>query len=1119
MATVAPPKTVQSIKDRKKATTGGHAASEALIAERIREAQTALWRAELSRTLLIPVVTSLIAITLWAAMDQWVYSPGKFVRSIALLGAIAGLVYWFARRVWPLLSQSVRPEYAAQSLEHDLPELRHSLTSYVSLHDDHDREGVRGVVVRSIGVRAASQLQSHDVQVPSEASGSLRWWLAVAAALALAAAYAVFSPKDTFQSTKRLLLPLASIAPPSRVEITDVLPGEVTVLAGRPFEVSAKINGLRKGEEALVEYGPNFVNARPLDANNETGRLASAIVVDASGKYRIVAGDCVAGPYAVTTRDVPTVVIDRIEISPPAYTRLPERSTSGGAIVGEENSIAKIVATTNRPIDRARVEFNPRSIGDKVQASGGILDMTISGDGSQIEASFPLKLAPNRSVVTIDSYRLRVWDSADNENLEPIVYPVRIIADLVPEISIAEPQAILTEVPINSAQRIEVLALDPDYGLKQIDLQIKRGVDVVKNETLWSSAEGERGNQIRVWMFEPKALGLRVGETVDVFAIASDNRHDSNGTPAANVVTTDSIALRIVEPVDESQLPRFDRPEDQADGQAKQQPGEDGQQGESSEKNQSGQGGQGGQGEGQQGKGQQGDGQQGDGQQAKSGTDPNGGGMSKDDAPQGDPSDSQSAQEGNERQGNERQADGGAGNNSEQPPGGSGQKPQHDGDAFERIRDYINEAKNQQQGDGKSQQNGEQQRPQSSPDGKSGSSDGATGNQQGNEPQAGDKQAGDKQAGDKQAGDKQAGDKQAGEQAPNGKPSGEGAGEDAARDEPNGAASSETATPPSKPSGTPDQTQSEPRTDGEQDGSSQPGEMNSKDAKQDSTKPSADGQEKPGDSSTPSQGEGDQGKQNQQGKQDPQKGQGPTKGNGDPRQAAGNKEAAGEDAASEGDAKEGAANEDGSSEDSPSEGKGDNGKGGEKADSDAKQKQSKADPPDDQQGTPGEALDGKPNPNGDASAEPRDSTSSSGGFGGDDGINTDPQDTARPPDPVDVESARQATDMVLDYLDSQRETPDPELLERLDWTPEELRAFADRWNRLRGSENGAAGDQKQIEEALRSLGIRSNQTGPIGKATERDDTMRGLKDAGNRTPAPAIHRDAFDAFRRNANRQ
>ncbi|MGV3483556.1 MAG: circumsporozoite protein-membrane associated protein, partial [Planctomycetaceae bacterium] len=188
MATVPPPPQAPPPQRTPCSSRAGRlTSSDALIAQRIMEAQAALWRAELSRSLLIPVVVVLASLTLWAVVDHWIWSPGKFFRSIALAGGVAWLAAWIARRVWPLMSRQILPEYAAHSLEHDLPELRHSLTSYVSLREDHDREGVRGVVVRSIGVRAAGQLQSHEIEIPSEATGNFVWWLGVAGAIAMAA--------------------------------------------------------------------------------------------------------------------------------------------------------------------------------------------------------------------------------------------------------------------------------------------------------------------------------------------------------------------------------------------------------------------------------------------------------------------------------------------------------------------------------------------------------------------------------------------------------------------------------------------------------------------------------------------------------------------------------------------------------------------------------------------------------------------------------------------------------------------------------------------------------------------------------------------------------------------
>jgi collagen type III alpha len=126
----------------------------------------------------------------------------------------------------------------------------------------------------------------------------------------------------------------------------------------------------------------------------------------------------------------------------------------------------------------------------------------------------------------------------------------------------------------------------------------------------------------------------------------------------------------------------------------------------------------------------------------------------------------------------------------------------------------------------------------------------------------------------------------------------------------------------------------------------------------------------------------------------------------------------------------------------------------------------------------------------------------------------------RPPDPVDLDYAKRATDLVLDYLNQNRDAPDPELLDRLNWTPEELQEFSQRWNRQlqQPGSDAAAADPRQVEEALKSLGIRPPGEGPIGASREQADDLRGLRDAGGRRPAPNLHRDAFEAFRQGLRR-
>ena len=73
MSTAAPPVTPQQVSP-----------AEAVIDERIVEAQRALWWSELTRTALKVVIGSMLAVLGWLVIDHWVYSPGVLARTIVM---------------------------------------------------------------------------------------------------------------------------------------------------------------------------------------------------------------------------------------------------------------------------------------------------------------------------------------------------------------------------------------------------------------------------------------------------------------------------------------------------------------------------------------------------------------------------------------------------------------------------------------------------------------------------------------------------------------------------------------------------------------------------------------------------------------------------------------------------------------------------------------------------------------------------------------------------------------------------------------------------------------------------------------------------------------------------
>ncbi|MCO6457388.1 MAG: hypothetical protein J5I93_18975, partial [Pirellulaceae bacterium] len=112
------------------------------------------------------------------------------------------------------------------------------------------------------------------------------------------------------------------------------------------------------------------------------------------------------------------------------------------------------------------------------------------------------------------------------------------------------------------------------------------------------------------------------------------------------------------------------------------------------------------------------------------------------------------------------------------------------------------------------------------------------------------------------------------------------------------------------------------------------------------------------------------------------------------------------------------------------------------------------------------------------------------------------------------EYARRATQMALDYLEDQQDDPDPELLDKLGWTPEELRQFVERWQRLRQAAGGPEPGQKsQWDEAVRSLGLRPDQP-QVRQAGSQADQVRGLSESGVRATPPPRYRELFEAYQK-----
>lgn len=1118
-----------------------------LVEERLREVQNALWTSDFIRGSLLTALFFVVGWLVWIVADHWFIQATPSIRAVGLLTLLVGVVGIITRRLWPLATGRIDPNYAAHAIEADNPGLRQSLTTFLTLRAHANERTLQGSVVRGLANQTAAELQRHD-QLPTEATGLLRGWLIALLAVLSLIVYWGLSPKSSWQSTKRLFVPWLNIEAPTRVRIADVRPGNATVLAGREVPFAATILGLRDSEVAIVSARLNSgqtidVAMRPDDASGNSDRYSGSLPLDpatsGSVAYSIVAGDAISRDYRLTIQDVPIVQLESVTIQPPAYTQLAQRVQSNGSVSAPQDSQVSIVIRGNRALKRAVLEFNPRQSGDNFVASAGAVEMPPVALSSQTEPkrfskTFSLRLPNKKSgVVRLDSYRIKVWDKDDQSNPSPIIFPIEIIEDLPPDVAIVVPQQTPKELPITAQQAIEVHAIDPDFGLNQISLVVQRNRREASSPLLWSAGNetvstaesinrvlaGERGNQIGDFAIRPDQMGLKPGDLIRVFAIARDNRSsESDQSIRPNERRSDPIELRITAasdaPIDENDgvesadeddgfgdLPRPGQPDEppspESNGSA-----DTGEQGATSQD----QGGAGnGGGASQTDSSGENDAQQ-DPQPGGENSSEEGGSDSNSMQQNGPPSGSGTGDsETSETEGGTDSTDGDTESSSD-ANGASGDRgspqettgdesdeqapPSHDGEAFERIEDYLNEKDKPDQPTGEASNNN-----QTAGQGESPSDQ----NSQDSNPQTDSGSQNDSTRDKSQQGDRS----ETGDQTDSNQPS----------QSPGTAPEQSEATDPNDPASGSSSNQT--GDDAADDASTQRGSTEKNAATDNAMRddPSvSDSQESETDDASDRPPQGSSNTSERPATSD---------GNGM------NEESTASESTNDPSTKN-------TSDGNPNE----SGRSGEtQSDGGAAQENSENNKTENDPASPGQgnsaSSDAKPGSNDSESAEgssvsesanPDTQPTDNVAGGGNDPTSVpnglDETGAPRAPDPVDVDYAKKATDLVLDYLDKTRESPDQELLDRLNWDKQDLDRFRDRWQRLRELDrpNDPAGQPKnEFEEALRSLGLRPSESEAM-RSKSGGGVPGRMNDSGARSKPPPAFRDSFESFRRNAGR-
>jgi hypothetical protein len=472
-------------------------------------------------------------------LDHWVIELGFWGRLLALL-ALLGSVGWFlVRHLGPILIRRINPLFAAHAVEQTEPRFKNSLINYL-MPSPGSRSN--SFVYSALRQRAALDLRTVNPDNVVDWTHFIRIGYAVVALMVLLAAYTILSPKNVFQTMFRIAAPWADIARPACVRISDVQPGDHQALRGQQVRVSARIDGAASTDLVVLRYTTNDAQivekAVPMESTGAGLRYECLLPPEPAGvqqdvTYRIEAGDASTIDFRVEVLPAPTILVQQIKYTYPAYTGLPPQTVERqGDIHAPEGTQVSIVAQASRPIGAAHIEFDPADGSEN--ANQGSKRRTMQSEDQRATYAFPLRWIATEAAPQYSSYQLTFTSRDKLRNQQPIVHEISVVPDLPPEIAILTPEERDVEVPEDRTQRIEVRGLDPDYGLTRLLLHAEVEGEELFQRSLFDESAGQAGQVVATYDFQPRQLGLSAGTRVTVWATAEDGRkfdHDRSLGP------------------------------------------------------------------------------------------------------------------------------------------------------------------------------------------------------------------------------------------------------------------------------------------------------------------------------------------------------------------------------------------------------------------------------------------------------------------------------------------------------------------------------------------------------------------------------------------------------------
>lgn len=573
-----------------------HAAADAvsLVDETLYAAQRKVWNVEMAVTVLV-FLTGVPAFFLLAVVaDHWLVPGGLGMlgRTALWLGFLAAVAAYVRWRVWPLLRSRVHPYYAAAVVEERLPGMKNALLNLVFLRRElapltaAERENPEHVlnqrVLLSLEHQTAGKVRGVELGTAADHAAVMRCGTLFAAVFVLCCAYFILSPKSSFASLGRMLFPWAEIPAPTRVLFQEISPGDATIFQGEPLPVSVRVKNLRAGEPVTLYFSTLDGQVRdiPLEMRPEGGgesvfhavlggetAALNSVGQGARGiqqalAWRISAGDCVSPTFRVYVNPPVSISVEKILLTPPAYTGIPPAEQKMGDIKAPGGTRVHLTACANCPIHQAQLVFHaadaetPDEILSMKVMTGGEKSGENAGESpaeagkNRAEAEFTLRMSPAAPhLPEFVSYEILLQTPDGKWNRDAVRHRIFVVPDVPPVVTLLDAPEDGAALPVDRNLVLHIQAEDTDYALRGVAFYARwngRLLEIPPVMNIPLDRPGLKTPLRTVWQWSPGEYRLKAGDEILWWVEAADNRQ-----PAANRARTDARVLKITASGDE----------------------------------------------------------------------------------------------------------------------------------------------------------------------------------------------------------------------------------------------------------------------------------------------------------------------------------------------------------------------------------------------------------------------------------------------------------------------------------------------------------------------------------------------------------------------------------------